>query len=66
VQPNETQCFERLLELISSQRARIGRAGLVVVPAERCIYGSIKEDSESLFSNNASGSEHTEKNRAVV
>jgi hypothetical protein len=38
----------------------------VVVPADRCIYGSIKEDSESLFSNNGSGSEHTEKNRAVV
>ena len=38
----------------------------MVVPAERCIYGNIKEDSESLFSKNASGSEHTEKNRAVV
>ena len=54
------------LELISSRPARIARQSAPLVTASRCIYGNMKEASESFFPNRANDSERQKKSRTVV
>jgi hypothetical protein len=54
------------LELISSRPARIARPRVPLVTASRCIYGNVKEASESFFPNRANDLERKEKYRTVV